>query len=158
MYLVQKCLQCFDAVGWAAGRASGLQKLSDEVLEWLSVWREVQIICMWSSWCQCHPIISCSSKTQNGLPFWYRLTQVPRLSWKKRPLNGHNGISSSTTDRKHNQRQSQKDNETASLRAYWVAEDLLVELSNMYEWVTTGYQRKFTTTDSWDCVQDHGDH
>ena len=27
-------LQCFDAVGWAAGRASGLQKLSGEVLTW----------------------------------------------------------------------------------------------------------------------------
>ena len=27
-----KCLQCFDTVGWAAGRASGLQKLSGEVL------------------------------------------------------------------------------------------------------------------------------
>jgi len=26
------CLQCFDAVGWAAGRASGLQKLSGGVL------------------------------------------------------------------------------------------------------------------------------
>ena len=24
--LKEKCLQCFDAVGWAAGRASGLQK------------------------------------------------------------------------------------------------------------------------------------
>ena len=26
------CLQCFDAVGWAAGRASGCKKLSCEVL------------------------------------------------------------------------------------------------------------------------------
>ena len=25
---VKLCLQCYDAVGWAAGRASGLQKLS----------------------------------------------------------------------------------------------------------------------------------
>jgi len=30
--------QCFDAVGWAAGRASGLKKLSGGVLAWLSVW------------------------------------------------------------------------------------------------------------------------
>jgi len=44
-----------------------------EVLAWLSVWNEVQMICTWSSW-------SCSSKIQNGLPFWYWLT---RLSWKK---------------------------------------------------------------------------
>jgi len=36
------CLQCFDAVGWAAGRASGLNKLSSGVLAWLSVWSEVQ--------------------------------------------------------------------------------------------------------------------
>jgi len=47
------CLQCFDAVGWAAGRASGLKKLSDGVLAWSSVWGEVQI-CIWPSWCHCH--------------------------------------------------------------------------------------------------------
>ena len=42
------CLQCFDAVGWAAGRASGLQKIwSDEVLAWLSVCSEVQMTCIW---------------------------------------------------------------------------------------------------------------
>jgi len=28
------------------------------------------------SWCHCQPIISCSGKIQNGLPFWCRLTQV----------------------------------------------------------------------------------
>jgi len=43
------CLQCFDAVGWEAGKASGLQKLSGEVLAWLSVWSKVQMICIWSS-------------------------------------------------------------------------------------------------------------
>ena len=32
----------------------------------------------------CHPIISCSSKIQNGLPFWCRLTQ---FVLEKRPLN-----------------------------------------------------------------------
>jgi len=42
----------------------------------LSVWREVQMISIWFSWCHCHPIISCSSKIWNGLPFWCRLTQV----------------------------------------------------------------------------------
>ena len=68
-------LQCFDALGWAAGRASGLEKnwvVTGEVLAWLSVWSEVQIICIWSSRCHCHPIISCSSRNQNGLPFWCR--------------------------------------------------------------------------------------
>jgi len=42
------------------------------------------MICIWSSWCHCHPIISCSSKVQNDLP-WYRLTQVVL---EKRPWNG----------------------------------------------------------------------
>jgi len=37
-------LQCFDTVGWASGRVSGLYKLSDEVLVWLSVWSLVQIV------------------------------------------------------------------------------------------------------------------
>jgi len=34
--------------------------------------------CKWfvSSWRHGHPIISCSSKIQNGLPFWCWLTQV----------------------------------------------------------------------------------
>jgi len=31
---------------------------SDEVLAWLSVCSEVHMICIWSSWCHCHPIIS----------------------------------------------------------------------------------------------------
>ena len=31
------------------------KKLSDEVLVWLSVWSEVQIVCIWSSWCHCFP-------------------------------------------------------------------------------------------------------
>ena len=47
--LIFEGLQCFDAVGWAAGRASGLQKkLSGGVLAWLSVWSEVQT-CIWPS-------------------------------------------------------------------------------------------------------------
>jgi len=54
------------------------------VLAWLSVWSVVQMICIWPSWCHCHPIISCFSKIQNGLPFWCRLTQVVL---EKRPLN-----------------------------------------------------------------------
>jgi len=36
-----------------------------------------------SSWC--HPVIFSSSKIQNGLPFWCRLTQ---LVLENRPLNG----------------------------------------------------------------------
>jgi len=34
---------------WHQGRAPGLQKMSDEVLVWLSVCSEVQIACIWSS-------------------------------------------------------------------------------------------------------------
>jgi len=35
-------LHCFDAVGWAARRASGREKLSGGVLAWLSVWSMMQ--------------------------------------------------------------------------------------------------------------------
>jgi len=45
------------------------KKLSDEVLAWLSVWSKVQMICIWSSWCHCHPIISCFIKIQIGLTY-----------------------------------------------------------------------------------------
>ena len=37
------CIQCFDAVGWAA-----YKKLSGGVLVWLSAWSEVQT-CIWPS-------------------------------------------------------------------------------------------------------------
>jgi len=67
--------------------------MSGGVLAWLSVWSEVQMICICSSWYHCHPIISCSSKIQNGLPFWCRLTQVVL---EKRPLNGCSTCSSSS--------------------------------------------------------------
>jgi len=67
-----------------------VKKLSGDVLVWLSVWSEVQMIYIWSSWCHCHPIISCSSKIQNGLPFWCRLTQVVL---EKRPFNGRSSSS-----------------------------------------------------------------
>ena len=55
------------------------------MLAWLSVWSKVRMICIWSIWCHCHPIISCSSKIQNALSFWCQLTQVVL---EKRPLNG----------------------------------------------------------------------
>ena len=61
---------------------------------WLSVWSKVQMICIWSSWCHCHPIISCSSKIQDVLPFWCRPTQVVL---EKRLLNRCNSSSSSTS-------------------------------------------------------------
>ena len=54
---------------------------------WLSVWSEVQIVCIWSSWCHCHPQTPsslASFKSRLVLPFWYQLTQVVL---EKRPLN-----------------------------------------------------------------------
>ena len=50
---------------------------------WLSVWSEVQIVCIWSSWCHCIP------KPHHLLPRlnpdWFYLsgTDLPRLSWKR---------------------------------------------------------------------------
>ena len=65
-----------------------------EVLEWLYVCSKVQMICIWSSRCHYHPIISCFSKIQNGLPFWCRLAQVVL---EKRLLNGCSSSSSSSS-------------------------------------------------------------
>ena len=70
------CLQCFDTVGWAPGRASGMQKkLSGWMLAWLLVWSEMQT-CIWPSWCHCHSLSLASVKSRLVLPFWYRLTWV----------------------------------------------------------------------------------
>ena len=66
----------------ALGRACSLQKLSDEVLVRLSVWSEVQIVCILSSWCHCIP------KPNHLLPHlnpdWFYLsgTGLPRVTWK----------------------------------------------------------------------------
>jgi len=77
------CLQCFDAVGWAAGRASRLQKKQTGGV-WLSVCSKVQT-CIWTSWCYCHSLSLSSVKSRLVLPFWYWLTWlVP----EKGPLNG----------------------------------------------------------------------
>jgi len=46
-----------------------VRKLGDEVLAWLSVCSEVQMICMWSSWCHYHPIISFFIEIQIVLTF-----------------------------------------------------------------------------------------
>jgi len=64
-----KCLQCFDAVGWAAGRASGLLKT-----EW---WGAGMVICLergadlyMAQLLMPLPLtVSCSSKIQIGFTF-----------------------------------------------------------------------------------------
>ena len=84
---VRAPFNAFSALTLLVGRQEehpARKKLSHGVLAWLSVWNVVQMICIRSSWCHCHPIISCFSKIQNGLPFWCRLTQV---ILEKRPLN-----------------------------------------------------------------------
>ena len=62
------CLQCFDAVGWVAGRASGLKKT-----EW---WGAGMVICLERGadlhMAQLMPLpltVSCSSKIQIGFTF-----------------------------------------------------------------------------------------
>jgi len=63
------CTIVFSALTLLFGRQEehpACKKLSNEVLAWLSVWSKVQMICIWSSWCHCHPIISCFIKIQNG--------------------------------------------------------------------------------------------
>ena len=69
LYTFFTYVQYFGSVGWTSGKASSCKKLSSELLAWLSVWMEVQMVCMWSSWCHCHPVISCFIKIQIGLTF-----------------------------------------------------------------------------------------
>jgi len=60
------------ALSLLAGRQEenpSCKKLSDEVLAWLSVWSEAQMICIWYSWCHCQPITSCFIKIQIGLTY-----------------------------------------------------------------------------------------
>jgi len=62
---------------------SACKNLSDELLVWLFIWNEAQIVYKWSSWCHCIP------KPHNLLshlnPDWFYLSDsgLPRLSWKR---------------------------------------------------------------------------
>ena len=69
MILFVVCIQCYDAVGWVAGRAQ-----SGGVLAWLSVCSEVQT-CIWPSWCHCHSL-SLAFFNPDCFAFWYRLTWI----------------------------------------------------------------------------------
>ena len=71
----------FFALTLLVGRQEGhlaCKKLSGEVLAWLSVWSEVQMIydLHVAQLMPLPPHISCSSKIQNCLSFWCQLTQV----------------------------------------------------------------------------------
>ena len=75
------CLWCC----WLGSRKGiwPVKKLSGWVLEWLSVWSEVQT-CIWPSWCHCHSLSLASVKSRFILPFWYGLSRVVP---DKGPLN-----------------------------------------------------------------------
>jgi len=51
----------------------------DEFL--LSLWNKVQMICIWSSWCHCHLIISCLIKIQ--IYFTFLVPAYPDFSGKQ---------------------------------------------------------------------------
>ena len=76
-------LQCSDTVDLASGRTPGL---------WLYVFSKVQIVCIWSSWCHCIP--KPNHLLPHLIPDWFYLsgTGLPRLSWKKRLLNGCSSV------------------------------------------------------------------
>ena len=74
-------LLCLSALTMLVGRqkehpACKNWVMTDEVLVWLSVCSEMQIVCMWSSRWQCIP---------KPHPDWFYLssTGLPRLSWKR---------------------------------------------------------------------------
>jgi len=64
--------------------------LSDEMLAWLSVWSEVQMIAYGSADAAATPSSLASVKSRM---FCLSGAGLPRLSWKKRPYNGFSCIS-----------------------------------------------------------------
>ena len=83
----QHAFSALTLVGWVSRRASGPQKMSNEVLVWLSVWSEVDCLHM----VQLMPLPPkipsslASFKSRLVLPFWYWFTEV---ILEKRSLNG----------------------------------------------------------------------
>ena len=65
-----------------------------------SAWSEVQTVCIWSSWCHCHP--QTPSSLASFIPDWFYLsgTGLPRLSWKRGHYTGvcvfHAAVTSTT--------------------------------------------------------------
>jgi len=50
------------------------------------------MICIWSTWCHCHPSSLSSLKSRM---FYLYSASLPRLSWKKRPFNRFSSLSES---------------------------------------------------------------
>ena len=75
------------------------------------------MICIWSSWCHCHSIISCFSKIQNSLPFQCQLTKVVL---KKKSLNGYsNSVKATKMQKIVEKNKNRKWLEIASLMTSW---------------------------------------
>ena len=72
-------------VGRQEGHIRPVKNLEWWVLAWLSVWSEVQTCIIMTQLVPLLLAVSCFSKIQIGLPFWYRLTWVVP---EKGPLNG----------------------------------------------------------------------
>jgi len=88
LYFMLSCLQCFDTVGHQVEHPACKN-------EWwgVDIRSEVQVVCIWSSWCHCRPktpSFLASFKSWLVLPFWYWLAQVVL---EKRLLNGCSGSS-----------------------------------------------------------------
>jgi len=80
------CINAFSALTLLVGcqeEHTACKNLSDEVLTWLSVWSEMRMICISSSWCYATATPS-SLASLKFRPFWCRLTHVVL---KKRLLN-----------------------------------------------------------------------
>jgi len=71
------------------------KNVSDELLEWLSVWNKVQMVCIWSGWCNFHPIIFCFVKIQIGLTLF--MPAYPGCPGKEAVKQVSNKVSLSTT-------------------------------------------------------------
>jgi len=84
IYLFTYLLHAFSAFTLLIGHQEehpACKRLSDGVLAWLSVCSEVQMVCIWSSWRHCHPIILCFIRIQNVYAF------LVQIVLEKRPLN-----------------------------------------------------------------------
>jgi len=87
MVLYASASQTFNALTLLVGQQEGhpaCKKLSGWVLEWLSVWSEVQT-CMWPSGFHCHSLSLALVKSRLVFPFWCWLTWVVLDNG---PLNG----------------------------------------------------------------------